>query len=335
MRYYRRRRRYGRKRTGRFSRRAYRRRRYATAYRPRRRYRTRRRMFIRKNQKGIRRMKFVDSGFRWKDSGMHMIETNHTAKHATGTTRWNDSWDLNSPYRYYAKARAVAGHEIYPTGMREKTLLYKEYRCNGGKCKLTFLNNNLFGCMIYWKLCHISADESINQQLDFENMESNDLDHAHGVSRKWLPPATVLNDGTTIVPSSTKIVQRWSTRRCILGTGAGMTDQWRAFTYPDTNWNSAATDCAPIKNSGNTNYQQARIIMCWSLVTALKAGTTGTWSHETFTDSLRNIHYQTHFRSYCQYRCPKEHEPNVLTNDQTHFSGADGEDPTHWDEWEE
>lgn len=328
---YRRRKLYGRKRT-------YRRAMYRSRGLRRRRIGRRRtyrnKLWTRKNNVGIRRLKYVDTGFRFRGSGMHMIQYNATASHAGQLTRWNDYMDLNSPFRYMAKVRCTAGHEIYPTGMLEKSLLFKEYRCNGGKIKITVLNQNLFGCFVYYRLGVITADGAVNDYTLFQDLESNDLDHGHGLMKKWIGPGTVLNDGTTELPATLKIVQRWKTRGLLANTGAGMNDMWRAFTYPNETWNTAADDCTPLKNSGGTDYNQPRLIFMWCLVPGVKPTGSGTWTHNTFEADQRRIHIEYHVRSYCQYRKPREHDPNTTTNDLDYGDGYDVHDPTHWDEFQ-
>lgn len=311
-------------------------------YRARRRYRRRpafrrrsyRKLWTRKNQVGVRAMKYFDTGIKWKSGGCHMLQAHSTPLMQATTSRYNNNFYVNNAFSYWANDVCAAGHEIYPTGMLDRSLHYKMYRVNGGKMKWKIHNQMDFGVMLYWKWCRVNANAGLDEYSEFTKYESNDLDHGHGVSKRWIPPKRVDNDETEH-PSVTKIVARFRTRDLLKGTGSSFNDQWRLFSYPNETWNTAANDCVAVKNSAG-NHNHCSIMLAFSYVTPYSPAATLTqkWTRENFS-SDRLMFHEWHMRWYCSYRSPKEHEPNTTTSDYTHYTGTEAHDPSHFDEYVE
>lgn len=307
---------HGRKRT--YRRRMYRARRFRRRV-PYRRRSYRNKLWTRKNQLGARMMLKYDGATAWKCGGSHMMFRITTPTLTTGTTSYWTRLELTNPF--------TQSSNCFPTGMKEMSIRYSEYRCNGGKISLKILNEHLFGCTIYHKFVRLGPDTSqVDEQAEFLDMEENDLDHAHGVAKTYLPPAVVLNDGTTIKAGVKKLIQRWRTRDLIKGIST-MADQWRIFTYPASPaWNTAATGCSPIKNS-NSNWSSTQLVWCARYVADRCSAGNAKWTNHTFDAGHRLFNHTWKVRSYCQYRKPREMEPNNANEVMTQCTGGTDHDP--------
>lgn len=282
-------------------------------------------LMTKKSQKGARVMRKFDTGLAWRGSGSHMLMKSSVPTLASGTSSYYSNWGLNAPFSYCAQAFA-AGQEVYPTGMRHKSIQFEEYRCNGGKLSLKILNMNTFGFTVYWKYAVVTADvNQIDQNKEFIAMEANDLDHGHGCNCIYVPPAHYDNDGVTIIATCKKIKTRWRTRDLIKGT-CTMNDMWRVFEYPNNpNWNDAATGCDPVKDS-NSNWKQTTIYFAFRYIADFDVPALLTFNRHTWDGDHARIRHTWKVRSYCQYRKPRELDPNVSTAPVDHCTGRTGEE---------
>lgn len=282
----------------------------------------RNRLWTRKSGLGAKTMTRWDTGHRWKASGSHLGFAVTTPTLPSAESYYTQVV-CNAPYSWSDK--------FFPTGMKEMSLRFGEYRCNGGKLVLKILNANMFGFTIYHKLCRVSPDVTqIDEMTEFLAMEENDLEHGHGVLKSYCPTARYDNDGTTLRNSSRKLVQRFRTRDVIRGIST-MNDQWRVFEYPqDPAWNDAAVDCDPLKDS-NGNWQQTSFYWCLRYVCDKVPNAAAAWQRQTFTLGQNKINHTWKVRYYCQYRKPREFEANInAPNSENHGTGEVTSDTVKW-----